>query len=134
MHADRLPLLLIAGFAVIAVILGIVVTGGPGAGRMERRDRDRHADMRDLKTHVACLADRREGLLPDTLETAEGCFVTPDQLTDPLTGAPYRYRVLDAARYEICADFEQPEDATTYQINQGFDTATGCYQFFYEKE
>ncbi len=53
---------------------------------------------------------------------------------DPLTGAPYRYRVLDAARYEICADFEQPEDATTYQINQGFDTATGCYQFFYEKE
>lgn len=133
MRTDRQPLLLLAGLAALAVVLGLVTTGGPGTGRMERRDEARHADIGALQRHVLCRANAEGGQLPDDLTAVEGCFIDPDHLADPLTGAPYRYSVIDASQYEICAEFEGPPQPLYNRVGGSFDPRTGCYRLQYRK-
>ncbi|WP_158644565.1 hypothetical protein [Paracoccus jeotgali] len=55
----------IAVCAVLAVIAGLVIGGGPMQARMEKRDLNRLSDLRQISAHIACLAEGL-GRLPDT--------------------------------------------------------------------
>ncbi|SFA48880.1 hypothetical protein SAMN04487972_10672 [Paracoccus halophilus] len=97
----------IALLAALAVILGLVVTGGPGRARMERHDDARMRDLEALDRQVVCLAHRDDDRLPRRLDPIPQCN-WPVPLTDPYTGAPYRYEVTGPRSYRLCAGFELP--------------------------
>ena len=107
------------GWASIAIILiagaliggGLVLTGGPGQARKERRDQERSDDLNALVRLVDCLANANQGRLPDRLKPDGECnWLT--QLNDPFTGAPYEYVVTGPRSYRLCAAFETPPGLT----------------------
>jgi hypothetical protein len=98
---------LAAGVAVLvgaAVAGGLVMMGSPTEARDRRLDARRVADLGQIARNVDVFWSRREQLPPslDDLATELGVRIGR---TDPETGAPYGYRLLDGARYELCATF-----------------------------
>ncbi len=114
----------IAVCAVLAVIAGLVIGGGPMQARMEKRDLDRLSDLRQISAHIACLAEGL-GRLPDTPAPAPYC-PEPPPLADPYTGAAYRYERIDGRHWRVCATFEltQPDRLPDYPGD--FDARSGC--------
>lgn len=104
------PAILIMVLAALAVGAGLVLTGGPGQARQERRDRQRDGDLANLSLLVRCLADLNGRHLPERLETTPDCDWQP-RLNDPGTGKPYRYQVTGPNSYRLCADFELPDNS-----------------------
>lgn len=97
---------LIAALALVAVVIGLYMTGGPDLARKERRDNERMQELLAVGTWVDCVAGEL-GSLPPTLQKSQQCDWMP-RIDDPYTGAPYRYEVLAPNRYRICANFDLP--------------------------
>lgn len=97
---------LIAGLAMVAVALGLYLTGGPDHARKEKQDREREQDLMTLANWVDCLA-AEQGQLPATLQGDPQCDWTL-RLADPYTGKPYDYQVIAPRRYRLCAVFDLP--------------------------
>jgi hypothetical protein len=121
MRGDRLAPIVALVLSAIVVLTGLWVVGGPTQGRVERRDRIRIADLRNLSFDLRCSARKDNGTLPESLTEIEACNGVP-QPTDPLTGERYRYERISDWQANICATFEQP--FTDYASD--FDQATGC--------
>jgi len=110
--------LLATAVVVLAIVWGFVVAGSPDTRRQERLDERRLDALQDIQAEIQDLTrdPSRGGVriskLPETLEElqkrARRRKIT---ITDPETGAPYEYRVLDSTRYELCATFTLPRDA-----------------------
>lgn len=137
MHREHLATILIGGMALVAVVAGLWLIGGPGSGKAERRDRARMDDLRELGPFVACVADLGDGHLPKALAPEPACGENL-RFTDPYTGEPYRYRIdfetEVRARYSLCAGFEAPDRVMNAYLPQGsFDPTTGCAGFSYER-
>lgn len=96
----------IVALAAVAVVLGLVLTGGPGHARKQKRDMQREQDLIALASVVDCVAQQRQAL-PDSTDPTESCNWDARQ-TDPQTQAPYRYQVTAPDQYRICAEFELP--------------------------
>lgn len=133
MRADQLPPILI-GIAVAAAIgLGLMVTGGPGTGRMEKRDARRLSDLAALGDYVVCLADAADHRLPEALTRSEACRQdTPFE--DPFTGAPYRYERASDTSFRLCAGFERPALIPDAQMHEGrLERPSGCLIYRYPR-
>ena len=113
------------------VTLGLLSVGGPGAGRMERRDRARLDDLHALSAQVTCAAEATTGALPEVFQTDPPC-AGDIRLNDPFTGAPYRYERLSASTFRLCADFEAPERLRIF-LSETLDPANGCLQVKFHK-
>ena len=89
------------------LVLGLMAVGGPGYARMERHDRERAQDLRELGEYHRCQIVRSEAMDVDTPEV-EHCM--PQRLSrhgaDPVTGEPYVFERLDDNRFRVCATFE----------------------------
>lgn len=134
MRGETTATWLIGALAAVAVVLGLVVVGGPGTGRAERRDATRERDIYNLSHYVNCTIDTGEGTLPTELPETETCTTMyPDtRRADPFTGKPYRFERLSDNEYRLCADFELTELARTEGYRDtAFDPATGCRSFSY---
>ena len=113
------------GIVVIAAIgAGLATVGGPGTGRIEKRDSARLSDLQQLKRFVTCVARSSDNNVPDTLDPVPTC---QQNLTteDPFTGEAYVYRKLDDTTFDLCASFEAPERFSKWQQNE-LDLETGC--------
>lgn len=113
---------LIAGLALLAVALGLYLTGGPDRARKEKHDREREQDLMTLANWVDCVAAAR-GQLPATLQGDPQCDWKL-RLADPFTGAPYRYQVVTPRRYRLCAAFELPPQPPDQRWGRD---AQGCF-------
>lgn len=111
-RGQRLAAMALAGLAVVGVVAGFVVTGGPVQARKERRDAIRENDLMALAQQVICLAQDGDGPVPARIAASEGCPFT-GRIADPFTGAAYRYEVIDARSWRLCAGFETPPDPAT---------------------
>jgi hypothetical protein len=129
MRTDLVPPLLIGLLVAAAVAFGLAATGGPKAGRMEKRDETRLGDLHRVGDYVLCLADHDDRTLPADLTPDPICIDVQGRvrLADPFTGAPYRYERLDPSTFRICASFERyaGTEGTRYR-SAGFDPGTGC--------
>lgn len=117
---------------VIAITLGLMLSGGPGMGRKERRDETRIADLQALAEQVRCLAKAEDGHLPETIRGTAPC-ITPRgssglRFEDPFTAAPYLYEVVDNSSFTLCAEFEAPERLAP-PVTASFNAETGCIRF-----
>lgn len=99
-------LLGIATVAVLVTVLAaIAVIGSPLQQREERFDERRVQGLAKIESAVEAYASSRHRL-PATLDALEDSPHGAGLRTvDPRTGKPYRYRMLDGRRYELCADF-----------------------------
>jgi hypothetical protein len=118
--------MLIAGVVAAVVGLGLSVTGGPGAGRMAKRDQERLSDLLNLVQFIHCRADAASGILPDRLDPDPACNVDI-RLSDPFTGFAYSYARTGDTGFRICAGFEQPQALTEIHLDDAsFERSTGC--------
>ena len=87
--------------AVLTVGYGIYLAGSPGQQRQERLDALRASH---LETIVYQVNDhwQQKGSLPDSLDNL---IRQPRELEDPDTEMPYEYRIIDDAKFEVCAVF-----------------------------
>jgi hypothetical protein len=99
------------------VAWAFTVVRGPGTARYQMADEQRIGGLTETTRLVDCHYTYT-GALPESLEAmgaflseraqrvpvADGCF--RDLPTDPISGAAFRYRAIDADTYELCAVFE----------------------------
>lgn len=102
----------IALLAGVAVVAGLILSGGPMQGRKETRDRVRADDLTRIDGQVNCLAQNGDPA-PWELAATPAC---PDQprLADPYTGAPYRVERVDDRNIRLCAGFETADWGSRY--------------------
>lgn len=129
MQAERLPLIALAALVAGLVALGLLAVGGPGAGRMEKRDDARLSDLQEISQYVRCVADAQGKVLPEALDPMTTCQ-RDLRRTDPFTDAPYRYERVSDTSYRLCAGFEGAERMSR-NIAARLDPETGCLQFSY---
>lgn len=94
----------VAALVAAAVAAGLVMMGSPADARARRLDARRVADLGQLARDVD-LFWSRQGALPASLAELSTEPGLDASRSDPETGAPYSYRVIDEARYEVCAGF-----------------------------
>lgn len=118
--AQGLLVLLVGG----AVVAGLIVTGGPGQGRAEKRDEQRWRDLRDSAALARCLYEVT-GTAPEALHAMAGCS-SIEVPTDPEIGAPYAYSLNGETGFRICATFEIGVPSLYTVDPDWIDPETGC--------
>jgi len=93
---------------VVIVVAGVVAAalvmlGPPSEERARQLDRRRVGDLGQLSRSVQAYVDRHRGLPPTLQALSDEPGVQLER--DPETGASYDYQVLDASRYQLCAQF-----------------------------
>ncbi len=123
MRPDRIAAWGVSALTVGLVALALWQVGGPAGGRKEARDAVRFGDLLALTSVVTCKATTEGNALPEDLSPSTSCYYDARR-SDPYTGVPYRYEVVDREEYRLCADFE---DAARLSRRAGsFDPETGC--------
>lgn len=136
---------LLAGGLAVAVaaasVIGIAIIDSPAALRGRERDEARLDSIARIAGAVDCYWTY-EAALPESLAAMEtaldarasetgvayGCDWSAQE--DPATGAPFDYRPLDAAEYEVCAVFDRATDendrgrARTYSYGPAYRSRT----------
>ncbi|WP_119462441.1 hypothetical protein [Rhodospirillaceae bacterium SYSU D60014] len=102
-----------------AVASGLFLIGSPETERGRRIDARRVQDLDVLAHAIDCYWTLR-GTLPSDLDSLASQMeqlsnerpidgrCRPAGMADPETDAPYRYRVLSASTFELCATFAEP--------------------------
>lgn len=99
-------LMWVAGLVIAAaVVAGILATGSPRQQRLFRLDAIRTNHLASLQHAVQSFHERR-GRLPSSLAEVDAQPGIRLELLDPGDHPPYRYRALDADRFELCAVFD----------------------------
>jgi len=100
---------------------GFYLVGNPVTARLRRIDEHRIESLRAIQRAVKQMTDETidgkvtKRPLPKTLDEIAAFSRTRQydrelELADPVTVAPYGYRVLDEDRYELCATFDLDRD------------------------
>lgn len=89
-----------------AVIAGLMVLGSPAEERERRMDQRRVEQLEELSRVVDVYRAEHEKL-PPSLDQLERDGRPAPGTRDPGTQQPYEYRVLEAEKYELCAQFQQ---------------------------
>jgi hypothetical protein len=92
---------------VTAVVIGIVMLGPPGEERARRLDQRRATELQGIGVRVDAYWTMK-GHLPASLEEVSKESGVSVSASDPVTGAPSGYRVVDDKNYELCAIFDRP--------------------------
>jgi hypothetical protein len=134
------------GIAAVVIALGVVAwglffAGTPAGQRLVRLDERRISDLRTIQQEVYNIAydgaDRYNGgkpnvslpnPLPATLaDVAENAEYNKPTITDPETGAEYRYEV-DGTDFRLCATFSTVRDQE-YDIFWNHPATDHCFEF-----
>lgn len=107
----------------LAVVAGLVVSGGPGHARKEVRDDDRLRHLQQISANIRCQAEET-GRVPDAPQTTDLC-PTPLILQNPETAEAYTYIRVDDRHWRLCAAFELPNRIRLGGDGQ-FDAEHGC--------
>lgn len=97
----------VVAVAAATVVGGFLLAGPPSEARAYRLDNRRESDLRTVASMVD-LHWNREKALPASVEAAPKTRGSMEAPRDPVTNAPYDFRVIDDKHYELCATFERP--------------------------
>ncbi|MEM1263496.1 MAG: hypothetical protein AAGH76_13930 [Pseudomonadota bacterium] len=92
------------------VIIGLFLAGSPYDQRLKRLDKQRVSDLRRV---VYAIDENWTGnnALPAVLPELVDGRTLRRLPSDPVTGIPYEYEIVDAGRYRLCAEFATARDA-----------------------
>ena len=135
---------LFAGIAsaivLIALVWGFILVGSPGTGRSQRFDEKRLEDLRMIQTEVLNIVyegqpwngdkppEKKHPIPANLDDLVSGAVYTRPSITDPETGAPYAYDVLDSNTFKMCATFAYERDLS-YDIGWNHTPGEQCYLF-----
>ena len=119
----------LVGFAILAILVGLIAIGGPQTAREARRDAERLDDLDDIRRFVECVASATDGTVPDTLSGQAVCHWELRR-HDPFNDVPYGYEKLTDTAYRLCAGFENPQRVKD-RYDLPLDTETGCITWTY---
>lgn len=94
-----------AAVALVAIVAGVLLVGGPQRARMERLDQTRSSHLETLRREIVRFHEKQERL-PESLEELEALGARTLETTDPRTGERYAYRPTDESTYRLCAEFQ----------------------------
>jgi len=122
----------LAGLAIVAVVAGLVIVGGPGRGKAEQRDAERISNLRDASRLVACLARQNDMVIPEELLAQAACGPL-DGLRDPFSGSAIQFEKLGDRLYLLCTELELASD---YEDDKTFAGGrlradSGCIRYEY---
>jgi len=127
--AARRIVALSGGVVAAVAVAGLVVFGGPAAGRSSERDARRHADLQAITEALACHAEAgATPAAPTALAGISAVCLAPGraaELVDPRTGAAYPLDHPEPGAVRICAGFERPSEVPPW-APPNFDALTGC--------
>ncbi|MCZ4257877.1 hypothetical protein O4H53_20200 [Sulfitobacter sp. G21635-S1] len=126
---NRLLLVVLLAIVGGGLIAGFMVAGGPGYARMERYDNERAADLRTLGDYHRCVLEREEDSEGSNAPRYCSGFEQAPELTDPASGAPYRFTRLGPQAFKVCANFqtEALREASDRRYSQlVFEGDEGC--------
>jgi Domain of unknown function (DUF5671) len=97
----------VAGVAVLATLItGLFLAGSPRQERLRKIDAKRVDDLTRISWGVRGYYQEHR-VLPGSLAiVAELPSSNVNRITDPVTGVPYGYRIVDSTRYELSARFD----------------------------
>ncbi len=95
--------------AAAAVAGGLAIIESPKEARMHRLDERRVQDLRQAASAID-LYWARHKTMPESIPVAAVATGWESDGRDPTTGEPYGYRVIEGAKYELCATFERTSD------------------------
>ena len=112
-----------------AVIAGIYLLGSPSEERARRLDERRVQDLSGISQAIDVYWTRQSNVPSslDQLRSETGANIT---VTDPLTNAPYEFRLLEEGKYELCASFEGDSRESEGRFGAGFWTHRAGRQCF----
>jgi hypothetical protein len=97
---------------VAAVAAALWIVGSPATERLRRADERRVDDLRTNSESIDVYFTRNHGLPADLHATEESGLRV--QTTDPVSGRPYEYRVVDGTAYQLCAVFETAQTTPSF--------------------
>ena len=120
--------LLFAGFVALvsfALVAGFYVVGGPGHARMEKRDRQRLADLRRFGEFKTC------ELTPSSQPKDCAGLKGSENPVDPHTGEAFTFEARGEDAFRVCATFEiNPARLPRYQTAQvSIEGKNACYSY-----
>ena len=98
----------LSALVVASAVVAVWLAGGPMQARAQALDERRLQDLRAIYANVNSFY-REQKRLPASLEECDGnpgTFI--ERKTDPATGAPYGYEVIDADSFALTAGFSLP--------------------------
>src|SRR3989344_5904847 len=125
-----------AVIATFTIVWGLWLSGSPAAQRIKKFDDRRVEQLRIIHGEVVNIAYGNEPYRPETTpknpipqtleEVQASAFYQRPEITDPETGAPYEYRVINRTTYELCAVFSTVRD-DRYDIQWNHAAGRYCY-------
>lgn len=127
----RLMVILTGLVVAIAVVLGLMLVGGPDTGRRDRRDAGRLTDLRLISQALVCHASgRAQPPAPMSLAEISPACLSADRAADLRDPSGADYVILRPAPdlVRVCAEFEATSGRRPefYSGWPPFDPATGC--------
>jgi len=99
----RVLAFLASAFVAAVIVASFTIMQSPGTARLKKADATRTDDLVWIRNAVRSYYSS-EGHLPESLANLVD-RVEPERLRDPITGAPYTFRVPDPDHFELCARF-----------------------------
>lgn len=137
---NKILAIVVTVVVVAAVVGGFMLSGSPKEARLENADLTRVDNLQQIASSVRGYYAVNKTLPVDLAVITDEPGYFPSELKDPLTGADYEYRVVDAQSFELCATFDTnsntketavripvPQDKGG-EINLNFhDTGKNCF-------
>jgi len=92
--------------AVLTIATGFVLFGSPSAARQYRFDEQRVSDLQAIQSQVTYYYQQKREL-PPTLASLNSATLGFSVPSDPVSNAPYEYKLSSALSFELCATFER---------------------------
>lgn len=139
----RTPLVLwsVAAMVILgAVIMGLIVTGGPQVQRAKKMDRERVSDLSTIRHHIQNYINDEKKLPENFLDLKAKTKDSQWFPVDPATRESYGYHKKDDAHFALCAVFqldnrhtdeaERVEEAIPEEKNYLHPKGKHCYQYY----
>jgi len=101
---------LVSAVVIVAIVSGFFLIGSPTAQRLERLDAEKVNDLSSIQSQIVSFWQAKERL-PESLEDLKDPLVGTYVPVDPETNEPYVYRVTGPLSFELCATFNQENNA-----------------------
>jgi hypothetical protein len=91
--------------ALIGIVLGFMIVGSPTKQRSIRFDNQRVSDLQNIQWQIVNYWQQK-GKLPNSLDEVKDPISGVTIPVDPESNNPYKYSVINATKFELCATFD----------------------------
>lgn len=118
------------GVVVLAIVVGLVISGSPMQQRELRLDEARVADLRSLSAALARFY-RETAALPGSLEQLVDGRNLSRLPRDPVADTGYSYTQTSPAAYRLCTEFARASDTSLRDDFWTHAAGRHCFEFDY---